>query len=137
MPNVEPLPFDSSKVQKSPQRLAKVSMPVFHVPNIEPLDFHELEIQSVDGWSPLERGDNFRRLVSLAVEFKKSIMSTIPIPVYKRQKMKFCSTYFGASLELSFHDHRSSTIDEEDLWSWVYHCRRAYAPFPPPNPTFR
>lgn len=46
----------------------------------------------------------------------------------------FCVTYEGPNFALPLDKLRSSQIYKPDLWSWLYHCRRVYAPFPPPHP---
>lgn len=68
------------------------------------------------------------------VNARRRIPPLVEPPLIRGVRRHFCVTYDGPNCVLPMDEPRSCEISTPNLWSWLYHCHRVFAPFPPPHP---
>lgn len=91
-------------------------------------------ISTMHEWSPVEWSYRFSEMVDRAARSRTQILPPLTPPVVRGRPQVFCATYDCPNLLLPVDTLRSCRLNSVEIWSWVYHCRRVFAPFPPPHP---
>ena len=96
---------------------------------IQPCDSLVPRIQAMEDWEPGQWDHEFNKCIEATIDARQFLVTPIPA----RLGMEFPATYDFPQEVLPNQRPRSLNLYAIDIWNWVYHCRRVYAPFQQPH----